>query len=169
MCCEDEGFFVYEYTCGSRRTLLFWLFLDSPPACVSFRESCVAVTCWRESTFLRLRCTCWCVVNEFEVLPFTHLSLVCACWCVACCVNVKTRQTRQPVPRHCYCPLRIHTPYMTPYETRSMRARAGGVVCIHNECISHEYTSDPHVAATNRCELFVVGQGFACAGRRSVY
>ena len=33
-----------------------------------------------------------------------------------------TRQTRQPVLhwvlRHCYCPLRIHTPYMTPNETR---------------------------------------------------
>ena len=27
----------------SRRTLLFWLFLSSPPACVSFRKSCVAV------------------------------------------------------------------------------------------------------------------------------
>ena len=26
--------------------------------------------------------------------------------------------------RHCYCPLIIHTPYMTPYETRSMRALA---------------------------------------------
>ena len=40
------------------------------------------------------------------------------------CVNVTivTRQTRQPVRRHCYCPLRIHTPYMTPFETRSMRA-----------------------------------------------
>jgi hypothetical protein len=31
---------------GSRAgaTLLFWLFLSSPPARVSFRESCVAVT-----------------------------------------------------------------------------------------------------------------------------
>jgi hypothetical protein len=28
------------------------------------------------------------------------------------------------VLQHCYCPLRIHTPYMTPYETRSMRALA---------------------------------------------
>jgi hypothetical protein len=28
------------------------------------------------------------------------------------------------VLRHCYCPLRIHTPYMTPNETRSMRALA---------------------------------------------
>ena len=28
------------------------------------------------------------------------------------------------VLRHCYCPLRIHTPYVTPYETRSMRALA---------------------------------------------
>ncbi len=28
------------------------------------------------------------------------------------------------VLRHCYCPLRIHTPYTTPYETRSMRALA---------------------------------------------
>jgi hypothetical protein len=38
-----------------------------------------------------------------------------------CSVNVKTRQTRQtrqPVLRHCYCPLRLHTPYMTPYDTR---------------------------------------------------
>jgi hypothetical protein len=35
-----------------------------------------------------------------------------------------TRQSRQPVLRHCYCPLRIHTPYRTPNETRSMRALA---------------------------------------------
>jgi len=28
------------------------------------------------------------------------------------------------VLRHCYCPLRIHTPYMTPNEARSMRALA---------------------------------------------
>jgi hypothetical protein len=40
--------------------------------------------------------------------------------------GVLPRQTRQPVlpVRHCYRPLRIHTPYMTPYETRSMRALA---------------------------------------------
>jgi hypothetical protein len=29
---------------------------------------------------------------------------------------VLTRHTRRPVLRHCYCPFRIHTPYMTPYE-----------------------------------------------------
>lgn len=29
--------------------------------------------------------------------------------------------TRQPVQRHCYCPLRMHTPYKTPYETQSLR------------------------------------------------
>jgi hypothetical protein len=33
------------------------------------------------------------------------------------------------VLRHCYCPLRIHTPYMTPNETRIMRAVA--VVCMN--------------------------------------
>jgi hypothetical protein len=42
------------------------------------------------------------------------------------CPNTRhTRQhMRQPVLRHCYSPLRIHKPYMTPYEARSMRELA---------------------------------------------
>ena len=36
---------------------------------------------------------------------------------------------RQPVQRHCYCPLRMHTPYLTPYETRSMRELEKDFVC----------------------------------------
>ena len=38
-------------------------------------------------------------------------------------VNVNTTDATTGAT-HCYCPLRIHTPYMTPYETRSMRALA---------------------------------------------
>ena len=39
------------------------------------------------------------------------------CLEVTACVNVNTTDatTARPVLRHCYCPLRIHTPYMTPY------------------------------------------------------
>ena len=45
-------------------------------------------------------------------------------------VNVNTTDAK-PVLRHCYCPLRIHTPYTTPYETRSMRALAALMCCMH--------------------------------------
>ena len=38
-------------------------------------------------------------------------------------MNVNTTDATM-VLRHCYCPLRIHTPYVTPYETRRMRALA---------------------------------------------
>ncbi len=45
-----------------------------------------------------------------------------------CCVNVNTtvdrRDNRCYSTVSLYCPLRIHTPYVTPYETRSMRALA---------------------------------------------
>ena len=39
------------------------------------------------------------------------------CLEVTACVNFNTTDatTARPVLRHCYCPLRIHTPYMTPY------------------------------------------------------
>ena len=40
-------------------------------------------------------------------------------------VNTTDATARQPVLRHCYCPLRLHTPYMTPYETRSTFWRSG--------------------------------------------
>jgi hypothetical protein len=39
-------------------------------------------------------------------------------------VNVNTTDATTGATALCYCPLRIHTPYMTPYETRSMRALA---------------------------------------------
>ena len=39
-------------------------------------------------------------------------------------MNVNTTDATAALLRHCYCPLRIHTPYMTPNETRSMRALA---------------------------------------------
>ena len=60
---------------------------------------------------------------------FTTLDVLIAASCAACAscatcpvarglgecgVSTLTRQTRQPVLRHCYCPLRIHTPYTTP-------------------------------------------------------
>jgi hypothetical protein len=51
--------------------------------------------------------------------------------------------------RHCYCPLRIQTPYMTPYEARSMREFAA---------LRMVWASAAWIAAV---EMFIV---LACVG-----
>ena len=61
-----------------------------------------------------------CVVQDFRLsemnFPKTPLPVPVRCASTRLFVNVNTTDATTGVRRHCYCPLRIHTPYMrTPF------------------------------------------------------